>query len=124
MEKNYSIEVINRMSVTRFSQKPTLSEILSAMDDVSAMGEFRRRLWIFDTGVNLRYDELEKIGHHGKAIWPVPSKAAIVTPDDLSFGLARMHDVFREQEGVENRVFRTEREAMVWLKEKNDTTIS
>lgn len=123
MQTNYYIEIDDRISVIRFSQKPILSEVISAMDDVSVRGEFRLRLWIFQAGVDLRTDEIEKIGQYAKKKWPEPAKTAVVTPDDLSFGLARMHDVFREQEGVESRVFRTEREALNWLKEENDLRI-
>lgn len=120
MEKNYSIEVVDRICVTRFSQKPTPSEIISALDDVSAIGEFQRRLWIFHDGVDLKTEEVKKIAKYGLVVWPVPSRAAIVAPDDLSFGLARMHGALREQEGLETRVFRTEQKAIAWLKEAND----
>lgn len=121
MGKSYSIEIVDGISVTRFSRKPTLSEIISALDDVSAIGEFRRRLWLFCDGADLKTEEIRKIGEYGIEVLPVPSRAAIVAPDDLTYGLARMHEAFREQEGLENKVFRTEQEAMAWLKEANDT---
>ena len=121
MVKNYSIEVVDGVSVTRFSQKAALSEIINAMDDVSAIGVFKRRLWIFHDGVvNLSTGEIRKIAEHGVKIWAAPSKAAIVVPDSLSFGLARMHDAFRDEKGGETRVFRTEQEAIAWLEEADD----
>ena len=43
------------------------------------------------------------------------AKRAFVAPDDLHFGLARMLQVFAEQEGSEVGVFRTMREAEEWL---------
>ena len=115
-KKVYSIEINDLISVTRFSQEPTLSEIKSAIDDVAAMGEFRKRLWIFDAGIDLRTDEIVEIGQYSKEMWSEPSVTAIVVPDDFSFGLARMYDAFREQEGVKSMVFRTESEAMDWFK--------
>lgn len=91
------------------------------MDDVSAIGVFKRRLWIFHDGlVNLEIGEIKKIAEHGIKIWAAPSKAAIVVPDSLSFGLARMHDAFRDEKGGETRVFRTEQEAIAWLEEADD----
>lgn len=43
-QENLSIEVVDRMSLERFSQKPTRSETRSAMNAVLATGEFRLRL--------------------------------------------------------------------------------
>lgn len=118
MLKNYSIEVVDEICVVRFSKKPTRIEVLSAIDDSSAIGKFRKRLWIYQAGADLKADEIREIGEYCIKIWPVPSKVAVVVPDDLSFGLARMHDVFREQEGVETKVFKTEQEAIGWLKKE------
>jgi len=59
---------------------------------------------------------VEELAKYGKETWPVPSKSAIVAFDDLSYGIMRVHDVFRRQEQHETRVFRTEQEASAWLK--------
>ena len=123
MIKNYSIEVVDEICVVRFSQKPTLSEVLSAIGDASDIGKFQRRLWIYQEGADLKTDEIQKIAKHSVEIWPLPSKVAIVASDTLTFGLARMHDVYREQEGVETRVFRTEQEAIGWLENENSMRI-
>lgn len=118
MQKPYILEIVEGISVVRFSKKPTLSEIINAMDEVTAKGVTRRRLWIFQFGADCETSELRIIAHKGLMIWPVPSKSAIVAPDNLTFGLARMHDVFREYEGLETRVFRGEQEAIIWLNEE------
>jgi hypothetical protein len=123
MLKNYSIEVVDEICVVRFFQKPTPSEALSAIDDASDIGKFQRRLWIYQEGADLKTDEIQKIAKHCVEIWPLPSKVAIVASDTLTFGLARMHDVYREQEGVETRVFRTEQEAIGWLENENSMKI-
>ncbi|MBU1219438.1 hypothetical protein KKF34_15945 [Myxococcota bacterium] len=119
MLNNYSIQVVENICVVRYHHKPTFSEVLSSINDASNMGEFNRRLWIYEDTADLQSDEIQKVASLCKAKWPVPSKVAIVTPNDHSFGLARMHDVYREQEGVETRVFRTEIEAIVWLSNDN-----
>jgi hypothetical protein len=125
MIKNYSIEVVDGMIVTRFSQKAALSDIINAMDDVLTVGVFNKRLWVFHDGlVNLKTGEIRKIAEHGIKIWAAPSKAAIVVPDSLSFGLARMHDAFRDEKGGETRVFRNEQEAIAWLEEADDIATS
>ena len=48
-----------------------------------------------------------------------PDKAvrvAIVAAPDLAFGLARMLEVLRAEDGVPTRTFRTEAEALAWLR--------
>ena len=44
-----------------------------------------------------------------------PSRRAVVAPDDLGFGMARMFELSRGELAGEIRVFRTRREALVWL---------
>ncbi len=84
------------------------------------MEEPRLRLWILEAGVNLQKEELVQIAQRGKEIWPVPSLAAIVAPDSLSYGLSRIYDVYREQEQHRTRVFWTEQEARAWLLEADN----
>ena len=43
-------------------------------------------------------------------------RCAIVAPIDLYYGLMRMASVFGERFGVETEVFRTEEEALEWLR--------
>jgi hypothetical protein len=68
-------------------------------------------------GIDLSYEEIEKIAEYAKNILPVPSKGAIIVNDDFSFGLMRVHDVHREQEQHETRVYKSKRDAIKWLKE-------
>ena len=47
-----------------------------------------------------------------------PTKLAIVTPDDLRFGLGRMYQAYREMKPGSNKevaVFRTLADALAWL---------
>ena len=122
MPKEYSIEVVDEIAVVHFKKKANALDVLSAIDDVAAIGKCNRRLWIFDSGFesSTRIDDVRKVANYGKKIWPVPSKVAFVASDDHAFGLSRMHEVFGEREGVESNVFRTPQEAIIWLK-GNDT---
>lgn len=121
MQKNYSIKIVYGIAVTRFFKKPDLPEIISAMDDLAARGEYRLRLWVLEDGIDLCNDEIAEMGRHGKQIWSAPSKTAAAASDDLSFGIMRVHEVYREHDRLETRVFRTEREALTWLKSKSDS---
>jgi len=121
MEKPYSINVVDGILVVRFSQAPTVSDVISAMDEVIAKCIALPRLWIFQFGIRFSTDELKKLAQYAiRKSQEAPPRTAIVAPDDYSFGLARMHDVFRQQEGLEMRVFRGEQEAIAWLNYEQD----
>jgi len=117
-QKPFSIEVADEMTVVRFFRKPTVSETIDAMDDSVAGGVTFRQIWVFQCGINFSTDELRTLARHGIKIAQRPSRNAFVAPDDFSFGLARMYEVFRDQEGYEIRVFRGEQEAIAWLNEE------
>ena len=117
MQMTYLIEIVDGIAVTRFFKKPDVTEAIGAMDEVFARGKFQLRLWVLEDGIDLRHEELAKIARHGRQLWSAPSRAAIVAADDLSYGLMRVHDVYREQALHVTRVFRTEQEAVAWLGE-------
>ena len=116
MEKLYSIEVVDGITVVRFFKQLTVSETIEAFDDFIARDVTSLRLWIFESGVKYSTLELRELAEYGKKLARLPSRNAFVVPDDLSFGLARMHEVFREQLGYESQVFRDEQKAIAWLK--------
>jgi len=44
-----------------------------------------------------------------------PGRSAIFAPTDLEFGIARMGDVYRQDDVLIQKVFRTKQEALDWL---------
>jgi hypothetical protein len=67
--------------------------------------------------LHLRLDETQTIAECGKMRFVRPNRAAFVVSDDLSFGLVRAFEVYREQKGLSTaRVFRTRTAALEWLK--------
>lgn len=116
MKKNHSFSVVDGIAVTHFFKKPKLAGIISAMDEVLESGEYRLRLWVLEEGIDLSHHDIKELALHGSDMWPAFSKAAIVVPDDLSYGLARVHDVYRDDDSTQ--VFRSEMEAIAWLKEE------
>ena len=61
--------------------------------------------------------EIQKVADHAKAIQMQPGKVAIVASDNLTFGVFRMYEAYREEDRVKLCVFHTEEEARDWLKE-------
>ena len=114
-QRKFETELIDGVMTTSFGIKPNFQDVKDAMNKALDLGDCRRRLWVFEHGFGLTPSELKEIAEFGKSIWPTPSRAAIVAHDDLSFGLSRIHEVYREQKDHETRVFRSKEEAVEWL---------
>ena len=77
-----------------------------------------KRLWDISQCFNFSSKELRKIAKYGKGKWLPPSKVAYIASNDLAFGLLRMFDVYREEDGYETKIFRSEPEGLAWLEEE------
>jgi hypothetical protein len=113
--KNYSIEYKDEVTTVRFFREPGLDDMCNAVYDVTESYPSELRLWDLSCGINLSNIEIEQLAEYAKSKFLTPAKIAVVAPGDLAFGLARVHDFYREEEIIEQRVFRTEQEARAWL---------
>ncbi|MBT8364680.1 MAG: hypothetical protein KJP23_08235 [Deltaproteobacteria bacterium] len=117
MEKNYTVEIIDDVTVVRFLIKPGPDEIRMSIDEVAAISAKGLRLWDFSCGgLNLPGTQIEEMAAYAKTKFLQPSKVAIVAPEDLSYGLSRIYEALRRQEGLEIEIFRGEQKALNWLK--------
>lgn len=117
MAKNHSIVTRDGVMTIRFSRSPSVDDIREAIDDVASSNPPPLRLWDLSfAGLNLTADQLREAAAHGRSKQFPPSKIAIVAPDDLAFGLSRQFEFFRVDEQATTGVFRTEKEALAWLR--------
>ena len=117
MEKNYTVEVVDDVTVVRFFIKPGPDEIRMLIDEVAAISASGLRLWDLSAdGWDLTTEKLEEIADYAKIKFLPPSKVAIVAPKDLSYGISKVYEAFRRQEGLEIEIFRSEQKALNWLK--------
>ena len=114
---DYSIERDENITTIRLHRELTLDEVLDVVDQVAQSDVSNRRLWDLTRNFVFTSAEIAQIAERGKTHWPSASRVAYVAADDLSFGLLRMFEVYREQENYETRVFREEQGARDWLKE-------
>ena len=118
MSKQYSIAVENGITRIVCLQKPTYEDATRMIDDVAENFPYEKRLWDFS---KIQFDfsmqELMAISNYGKQKFLKPNRVAIIAPDDLAFGEMRVFQVYREQEEHSvARAFRTEAEALEWLR--------
>ena len=116
MDRDYSIGIVDGVMVTRFTRAPDVLVWQTAMRDVASADTSGRRLWDLSCGAeNLTGEEIRGLAELAKRTFTPPGRVAFLAPQDLAYGLARMHDVFRAQEGVKTQVFRNEQAALGWL---------
>jgi hypothetical protein len=117
MKKNYTVEIADDVTTVRFFIKPGPDEIRKSIDDVASINASGLRLWDLSAGGwDLTSEKLEEIADYAKTKLMLPSKVAIVAPKDLSYGLSRVYEALRRQEGLEIEIFRDEQKALSWLK--------
>ena len=117
MDKNHSIETTDGIITVRFNKEPGFDEICLAIDDVADNYHGELRLWDLSCGLTLTNDQVQQLAEYSKFRLHKPARLAIVAPQDLSFGLLRMYEVYRKEEHINQKIFRSEQEARDWLKE-------
>ena len=115
MNSNFIVEEQDGISTLRLARQLSLEELLQVLDDAVSLDVGNRRIWDATRHFNYTADEVRSIAEHGKVIWPGAARVAYVAEDDLTFGLVRMFEVFREQENYQTKVFRDEQAARTWL---------
>lgn len=116
MDKNYTISVTDKITKVCFLKEPTVEDILNSIDDITENYSAELRLWDISCGINLSSDGLKHVAEYGKSKFLTSSKMAIVASKDLTFGLSRMFNFYREDGITDQGVFRTEQKALDWLK--------
>ena len=116
MHNIFSVRLVDGITAIRFTQKPEFSDIIQAIDEASKTDAEGLRLWDLSAGLDLSDPQLRQIAEYGKNKLPASAKVAIVAPQDLTFGITRVYEVYRKHEQLDFMVFRTEQEAIKWLK--------
>ena len=121
MNKLYKIEKLGDITAIRFTHKPSLEDIRMSIDEAASISASGLRLWDFShSGWDLTSTQLQKLAEYAKTKFFSPSKVALVATKDLSFGISRVYETLRKQEGLEIEVFRSEQKAVSWLKTKTE----
>ena len=93
-------------------------DLKAVLDAVTVDGAIMhpRRLWdLRDCELNLASDELMELASIARSRDPEKGKGAILVGKDLTFGLLRIYQAFRESESSDVMVFRDEQDAIDWV---------
>lgn len=119
MARKYTIETSHGITTVRFSVEPGVEDLCNAIDNVAENHQSDLRLWDFsDSGLSFSNSQLEQVAEYGKRKFTKSARVAILAPEDFTFGLSRIYEVYREEDKLQFKVFRTELEARHWLLEK------
>jgi hypothetical protein len=117
MIKTYEVDLKGGITIIRFLSIPTIEDLHSAMDEVAVNYLSNLRLWYLDhEGLNFSTEQLISMAEYGKSKFNIKSKVAIVTNNNIEYGLMRQFVAYRSDELSEHMVFDDELEAIYWLK--------
>ena len=117
MSTAFTVEQAGGITFVRFDGVAGYREAIAAAIEVEGLDNNSLRLWDLSHGVDVSADDVRRLAEHAKNNLSGPSKVAIFAPEDHLYGIARMHEIFREHPDVSYRVFRQEEEAVSWLLE-------
>lgn len=118
MPTQFTITYEKEVAIIKIIGEPTLQDFRDIFEKLSLDGKFAYscRLWdLRECLLTLSSQDMQRIADRGKRAEANHAKVAILATHDITFGVSRMHQVFRESELTEVSVFRHEAEAMVWL---------
>ena len=120
MSKKYKIEKVNDIAIISFSSAPTFDDAIDVIDNLKDNSIYHLRLWDFSKILfDFNTEEIQQIASYGKLRFTEKNRIALVAPQDISFGILRMFEAYRDQNTFSvARVFRTKDEALKWLEEQ------
>ena len=120
MAKNYTIKQVKSITIIVFSKAPTFDEAKEVIDTLAKNNSYHLRLWDFSHVLfNFTKEEIQEIALYGKSMFLEKNRIAVVAPQDLSYGILRSFEIYREQDMHSiPRVFRNRQEALQWLEEQ------
>ncbi|NKB33542.1 MAG: hypothetical protein GKR91_10640 [Pseudomonadales bacterium] len=113
------IEERSGVTIIRFQRNLKFSEVVDVIKNVALQDISSRRLWDVRAGFDFNADQIRQIATLGKSIWSDQARVAYLTDSELAYGLIRMFEAYRDQEGYLTHVFTHEDEAMDWLTAKD-----
>jgi hypothetical protein len=116
MKQKYSIDTEDGVTAIRFFNKANADDVNSAFNELINSNPSRLRLWHLEEGWNLSPSQIQEFANYTKSKSNEDIRIAVVTTEDLSYGLTRMFQAYRQEEHFDQQNFTTEAEGICWLK--------
>ncbi len=121
-DKPFSFEIVEGdeyLTIRLFGQV-SKNDAKGVIDAITEDGTIRhpRRLWdLRECEFTLGSNELMELASVARSRDPEQGKGAVLVGKDLTFGLLRIYQAFRESESNDVMVFRDEAEAIDWVRQ-------
>jgi hypothetical protein len=116
MTRIYSIETEDGVTAIRFFKKANAEDVNCAFNELIKCNPSRLRLWNIKEGWDLSPSQIQEFASYTKSKSTEEIRLAVVTTEDLSYGLTRMFQAYRQEEHFDQQNFTTEAEGICWLK--------
>ncbi len=116
MKQIYSIETEDGVTAIRFFKKANADDVNCAFNELINSNPSRLRLWHLEEGWDLSPSQIQEFANYTKSKSTADIRVAVVTTEDLSYGLTRMFQAYRVEDHFNQQNFETESEAISWLK--------
>ncbi len=120
---SYQLDWNGDIVIVRFRSKPDVADIKSMLGDADVQGS-GLRLYVFAAGLNVSAGDIKHLASFSAGQKIRAQKLAAVVPDDASYGLSRMFEAYRDDAFTEARAFRSENEALAWLRSASGESAS
>lgn len=120
MNMTFKITKIQDILVVFIKGNPGVDDIKHILDQTQNASGYSHssRLWDFrESNFSFSQNEVLDIASYASEADSQSSKVAILVKEDLSFGVSRIYEVFRQTNLTEINVFRDKAEAVAWLGE-------
>jgi hypothetical protein len=111
MSLDYQITTEGDITFINFLTTVTFDKITRAVDDLAEHFSIEKRLWNLTVGYDMNSLEIQNIVEYISDKLPQKAKAAVVAPDDLSYGLSRMLEARRSRVCTHPHLF-----SVQWMK--------
>ena len=119
MEMTYDITEMENILVVAIKGNARVDGIKHILDQIRNDAGYTHsaRLWDFqESSFNFSQSDVLDIAAYASTGDNRPAKVAMLVNEDLSFGVSRVYEVFRNTDLTETNVFRDKKEALAWLR--------
>lgn len=96
--------------------KTSFDDAIKVATEIALFPDTQKELWIInELKLDFSSAEIQSLAEMLKSNPYKPEKVALVTDNDLLFGLGRIFSTYREDEVTTVQIFRREAEALDWL---------
>ena len=110
-----------RITIIRINRQVSVDRLIEIIRTLVVEGLGDGRVWNGGKYIDFSTSEIDRVVALAKTMPPPPLASAYVAEGIARYGVLRMYEALREQEGFRTRVFQDEAEAIAWVRSMADS---